>query len=56
MIEKLGGRKFIFALLSVLLLFVLVVLGKILPETFVNAIEIIGGTYVIGNIATKITE
>ena len=56
MIEKLGGRKFIYAMVAVVMSFVLVLLKELEPDIFLKFIEIIGGIYVIGNVATTIAN
>jgi len=56
MLEKVGGRKFIYAVLITLLGFALVVLEKVTAEAFLNFVGIVGATYVLGNVATKITD
>jgi hypothetical protein len=52
-LEQFGGRKFLFAILSTILGFVFVVTGKTTAENWFNFMEIIGATYVIGNVVTK---
>lgn len=56
MIETLGGRKFIFAILTVVLGFILVVLKEITAEDWLQMAQVVGGVYVMGNVATKLTE
>lgn len=54
MIEKLGGRKFILGMTLVVMGFVLVLTGRITADTFFSFAEVVGGTYVVGNVASKI--
>lgn len=53
MLSKLGGRKFLFAILAVLLSFILVLARFATAEQWMQFVEIIGGAYVIGNVASK---
>ena len=53
MIDKLGGRKFIFAVLAVVAGFYLVTIDKVTAEQWMNFTSIIGGIYVIGNVVSK---
>jgi len=53
MIEKFGGRKFIIAILSLIMLFVLVILGKIESSEFLATLIGVGGTYGIANVTSK---
>jgi hypothetical protein len=55
MIEKLGGRKFTYALLITTLGFVLVCLDKVTATDFLTFVGVVGTTYVIGNVASKAT-
>lgn len=48
-----GGRKFFYALLVVILAFALVLTDKISADAFLKFVEIIGGSYVVGNVASK---
>lgn len=56
MIEKIGGRKFIYAILAVLLAFGLTLAGQLKSADFISFVEVIGGIYVIGNLGTKLTS
>ncbi len=56
MIEKFGGRKFIFAMLAIILSFILVVLKMVEPTDWFNFTGVIGGSYIIGNVASKLTN
>jgi hypothetical protein len=56
MIDQLGGRKFVYALLVVVLAFVLVVVGKLTTDAFIGFAETMGGIYVIGNVAEAVTN
>lgn len=53
MIEKIGGRKFLFAILAVLMCFVLVLTGYTTADKWLQFVEIIGGSYILGNVASK---
>jgi hypothetical protein len=55
MIEKIGGRKFIFGLLLLFMSFVLVLLDKLSTDQWTVFASITGGTYIIGNVASKLT-
>jgi hypothetical protein len=50
------SRKFLFAILVVVLSFILVFIGKITSTEWVGFVEIIGGIYVIGNVASGVTD
>lgn len=50
------SRKFIYALVAVILSYSLVIAGKLDAQTWTNFVSIIGGIYVIGNIAEKTVE
>ena len=56
MIEKLGGRKFMFALLGVVLVFSLVLTGKAEVKQLIDFIEVVGATYIGGNVVAKFAE
>lgn len=51
--EKLGGRKFVYAVATVLLGFVLVLVGKVEPKLWFDFAEVIGGIFVLGNVSGK---
>ena len=53
---KFLSRKFIFAILVTVLSFVLLVLERVTSEQWLLFIEVIGATYVIGNVGTKIAD
>lgn len=55
MIEKIGGRKFVYAILAVIVGLVFAILKIVSGEQILNFIEIIGGTYVIGNVVEAAT-
>lgn len=54
MIEAIGGRKFVFAILITALAFVLTVLGNITYEQFINAALWALGIFSTTNVASKI--
>ena len=56
MIEKIGGRKFIVAMSSLSMIFILVLLGKVDASEFITTLLGVGGTYGITNILTKVTN
>jgi hypothetical protein len=53
MFDAIGGRKFVYAILVVVLGFVLVFIGKVTAEDWMNFASIVGGIYVIGNIVSQ---
>lgn len=55
-IDSLLSRKFLFSAVSVLLAYTLVLSGKVEPKEFFNFVEIMGGAYILGNVATKIIK
>ncbi|MBC7078224.1 MAG: hypothetical protein H5T92_07970 [Synergistales bacterium] len=55
MLNKLGGRKFLFAVLVVVLAFALVLARLADAEQWMRFVEIVGGAYVLGNVASKFT-
>ena len=54
--EILLSKKFIFALVAIAMGFVLVLLDKTTSDFFFKFAEIVGGTYVVGNISDKIND
>jgi hypothetical protein len=48
--DNLGGRKFIFAILAVVLGFVLVLADRIVASDFLTFVGVVGATYVLGNV------
>lgn len=53
MIEQLGGRKFLFALLVSVLGFVLVLTKSLTSQEYLKFLEVVGATYVLGNVVSK---
>lgn len=53
MISKLGGRKFLFAVFVTALAFVLVLNKLVGAEEWMKFVEIVAGSYVVGNVASK---
>jgi len=53
MLEMLGGRKFVFAILSMVLAFVLVLTGFVTSAEWLKFVEFLGVTYVAGNVVSK---
>jgi hypothetical protein len=47
------SRKFIYALLAVMMGFILTVMDHVSAESFFNYVQIIGGSYILGNVASK---
>ena len=56
MIEKFGGRKFIFAILVTLLAFVFVLTGHLLIDAWLGFVATIGAIYVAGNVVSKFAD
>jgi MFS-type transporter involved in bile tolerance (Atg22 family) len=56
MIEQLGGRKFIFAVLAAVLVFALVILKVVTPEDFLNLLKFLLATYTAGNVVSKFAD
>ena len=56
MIEKLGGRKYIYTVLLTLLSFVFMLLGKLTPKEFLDFAIVIGGVYTAGNVVGKFSN
>lgn len=52
-IDMIGGRKFVFAILLTILSFVLVILKIVESAEWLKFMEVVGGTYVLGNVAVK---
>lgn len=55
MIDKLGGTKFLFAMLAIIGGFTLTVIGKMESDAFVNLVGMVGGTFVLGNVVNQIS-
>jgi hypothetical protein len=55
-LEKLGGRKYIYTIIVSLMGFTLVMTGKIDPNSFFRFLEVVGGSYIIGNVVSKFAE
>jgi hypothetical protein len=56
MIEKLGGRKFVMAVVLLVLNFILFYVGKIDGKTWEWLSTSLFGIYVGGNVVTKFTQ
>lgn len=54
MSSPLLSRKFIYAILVVVAGFILVVVGKATADQWMTFTTVMGGIYVIGNVATKV--
>lgn len=54
--DLLGGRKFIYCLLVVAASFVLVLLGKLTPSDFTSFAQVMGGLYIVGNVANTVAN
>jgi len=54
--EILLSKKFIFALVALVMGFVLVLLDKTTSDIFFKFVEWVGGIYVAGNISDKIND
>ncbi len=55
MIEQLGGRKFVYAVLALLLGFILVMFSKVDANQFLEFTKWIAGIFVAGNAAVDVT-
>lgn len=53
MLENLGGRKFVFGVILVIMGFVFTLLGKVSVEAFFTFASVVGASYIVGNVATK---
>jgi hypothetical protein len=51
--DPLFSRKFIYALVVVVMGFILTAMGQVSAESFFNFAQLIGGIYVLGNVASK---
>jgi xanthosine utilization system XapX-like protein len=51
--NELLSRKFIFAIIALIMGFVLVLMKLLPAEGFIAFVGIVGSTYVIGNVASK---
>ena len=51
--DDLLSRKFLFAVMVVVMGFILVITNKVTVDVFFNFAEVVGGTYVIGNLGSK---
>jgi len=56
MINKVGGRKFVFAILATILSFVLVLTNRVESREWLAFMGVVGGTYVLGNVGSRIME
>jgi hypothetical protein len=56
MVDKLTSRKFIFAILVVLLGYSMVMTKCLTAKEWLGFVEVIGGSYIIGNVASKVTD
>jgi hypothetical protein len=54
--QNLTSTKFIFSTIALALTFILVVLGKLAAGEFINFVNILGGTYILGNVASKFAD
>lgn len=56
-VENLLSRKFLFSILITIMGFVLVLVGRVAAERFLNFVAIVGATYIVGNVSSKaVTE
>ena len=53
MLKALGGRKFVFGLFAVVLAFVLVLVGSVSAEVWLDFVKLVMATYVAGNVVSK---
>ena len=56
LLDKIGGRKFLFAMMVSIFGFVLVLTGHTTAEKFFQFIEIVGATYIAGNVINGISD
>jgi hypothetical protein len=56
MLEILLSKKFIFALIAIVMGFVLVLMKETTSDIFFKFVEIVGGLYVIGNGVDKVSD
>lgn len=56
MINKIGGRKFVYTFLLTLIGFVFVLIGKMTPKEYFDFCIVIGGIYTAGNVVSKFTN
>lgn len=56
MIEKLGGRKFLFCLLLTVLSFVMVLYKVLTPKEWTDFVMVVGGIYVLGNVGVRLAD
>jgi hypothetical protein len=54
--ENLLSRKFIYAILATVMGFVLVMVDKVTADVFLKFLEVIGATYVIGNVGATVAN
>lgn len=50
------SRKFIYAILAIILGFILVVLKEVTGDTFLKFVEIVGGLYILGNVSSTVAN
>lgn len=59
LVERLEGllsRKFLYAIMVIVMSYVLVLTGRVEPKEFMDFATVIGGIYVIGNVGTQIVN
>ncbi|MEM4711392.1 MAG: hypothetical protein QXL18_05590 [Candidatus Woesearchaeota archaeon] len=56
MIDKIGGRKFVYTLLLTIIGFIFVLIGKMTAKEYLDFCALISGIYIVGNVATKFTN
>jgi len=54
--ENLKSTKFIYCVMVIVMAFVLTVMRMIESQAFLSFAEIIGGSYIIGNVASKVIK
>ena len=54
--DHLGGRKFIFGLVLTVCATVFVLIGKVTVQEWMAFEAVVGGSYIIGNIAEKVAQ
>jgi len=54
--EQLVSRKFIFAIIVIVIGFVFVLTNRLSADSWMTFASVIGGIYVLGNVAEKVTD
>jgi len=54
--EYLGGRKFLLTIICLIFAFTITVMSLLPPEQFLDFVKFILSAYIVGNVATNLTE